>query len=246
MIDQLYKSLEIPKECYLGKPIFKKLFYENGKLGVTDKKAFTDDIEKIIWVQSFKPETINIAVYQDEEREYQEIALIQVNLKKPTRIKRLAEIIHRTIPYPIWLVFVDGEKVAFSIGTKRINKADKEKMMVDQFWETDWIDLAGPTEVEQDFLKSCAVTNFSYSDFLAFYQDLEARIIGLKSAKHTGSFEVKKENRTELLTQIHELEQKIIELKAQTKREEQFNQKVELNIKIKELEAELKQTQAKL
>ena len=60
IIDLFYKKLAIPDDCYLGKRVYKKLFYENAKLGVTDKKAFTNDIEEIEWHYTLKPETINI------------------------------------------------------------------------------------------------------------------------------------------------------------------------------------------
>ena len=39
MIQVLYDTLAIPDTCLLGKRVFKKLFHENAKLGITDKKA---------------------------------------------------------------------------------------------------------------------------------------------------------------------------------------------------------------
>ena len=44
-----YERMAIPDTCHLGKRVFKKLFHENAKLGVTDKKALRDDIDVITW-----------------------------------------------------------------------------------------------------------------------------------------------------------------------------------------------------
>lgn len=70
MIQAFLEKLNIPVNCKLAKPIFKKLFLENGSLDTTDKKALKDDIDKIRWLYTLKQNTINIAQYQDNEREY--------------------------------------------------------------------------------------------------------------------------------------------------------------------------------
>ena len=105
MIDVLYNKLGIPESCHLGKRIFEKLFHENTKLGATDKRAFREDIDIITWQYTLKPSTIPIQAYEDEQREYQEVAVLQVDLKTQNRTSRIAEIIHRAIPYPLVTVF---------------------------------------------------------------------------------------------------------------------------------------------
>lgn len=63
MIEAFIHKLNIPDNCKLNKPVFKKLFLEKGKLDATDKKALKDDIDKIRWLYTLKPSTINIASY---------------------------------------------------------------------------------------------------------------------------------------------------------------------------------------
>ena len=108
MIEAFYQKMAIPKACFLGNRVYKKLFYENAPLNVTDKKAFGDDIVTIQWRYTLKPETINIARFQDDERDYPEIAVLQVNLKENKYYKRIAQIIQRAIPYPLLIVFSQG------------------------------------------------------------------------------------------------------------------------------------------
>ena len=93
MIEALYAKMMIPESCRLGKRVFKKLFHDNAKLSSADKKALADDVDTILWQYTFKPTTIPIQPYEDDQREYLEIALLQVNLKQTGRVKRLAEIV---------------------------------------------------------------------------------------------------------------------------------------------------------
>lgn len=238
MID-LYEKLSIPDSCYLGKKIFKKLFYENAQLNATDKKAFTHDIEDIEWKYTLKPDTINISRYEDEEREYDEIAVIQVNLKELHRHKRIAQVIQRAIPYPLLIVFTHNSSIALNVAAKRINRADREKIMVEEFQDTPWLDVESPADHEKEFLDSLTITNFSYNNFYEFYTDLTERVVALNCAELSGTFtaEAPQEygNRAEILETINSLQQKQTELRAALKKESQFSQKVELNMQIKKL-----------
>ena len=134
-LDSLLQHLEIPKACELNKPVYKKLFLDNGVLGAADKKCLKDDVNRVRWLYTLKPSTINIAPYADAVREYPEVAILQVELANPNRIGRIAHFINRSIPYPIVLLFtldVDGQtSVALSLADKRINQADKEKWVLE-------------------------------------------------------------------------------------------------------------------
>jgi hypothetical protein len=244
-IDSFYKKLAIPDDCHLGKRVYKKLFYENAKLGVTDKKAFTNDIEEIDWIYTLKPETINILRYEDEEKEYHEIAIIQVALKETTRYKRIAQIIQRAIPYPIFIVFVSGSNIAFNVAMKRVNRADSEKITIDEFHDTNWIDLEELAGYESDFLESCDVKDFSYNNFFAFYSDIVKRIIALNCAELSGVYSVGskylEDDRAKVLNSIKKLQYMQTELRSELKKETQFNRKVELNVQIKNISKQIEQ-----
>ena len=250
MIEAFYQKLAIPDPCFLGKRVYKKLFYENAPLNATDKKAFTDDIEDIQWRYTLKPETINIASYEDGEREYHEVAIIQVSLKSPQHYKRMAQVIQRAIPYPLLVIFTEGSRIALSVADKRINRADRQKIRVEAFYETDWMDLTNLSEVEAIFLENCTITHFSYHNFYAFYGDLVARIIALNCSKLSGSYaletELSQEERIDLLNSVRQTQLKLAELRGDLKKESQFNRQLELNIQIKKLVQELEQHKAKI
>lgn len=245
MIEQFCLSLGIPDSCYLGKRVFKKHFYENAELNKLEQKLFIDDIEDIQWRYSLKPETINIARYTDAETEYHEIAVLVVTLKNPAHYKRLASIIQKAIPYPLLLVFNYQALIALSVADKRLNRANSDKITVTANDETDWLDLSVLTEIEQGFISSMQLQNLSFYNFYRFYADWQQRIIAFNCAKITGRYVIKQateqEQQRETLNAIRQAQQQLQALRAALKKESQFNQKVQLNIQIKQLDNQLQQ-----
>ena len=136
MIEALYEKMMIPESCRLGKRVYKRLFHENAKLSATDKKALSDDVDTILWQYTFKSTTIPIQPYENDQREYHEVALLQVNLKQTGRVNRLAEIVHRAIPYPLFVVFVSDTTCSISLAYKRFSKAEKEAIVAEGFQAT--------------------------------------------------------------------------------------------------------------
>jgi len=231
----IFNFFRLPEECYLGKRVFKKLFHENAKLGATDKRAFRDDIDVITWVYTLKPNTIAIAAYEDDQREYHEVAVLQVDAKTQSRTTRIAQIIHRAIPYPVVAVFAYESACAVSLAHKRFSQAEKGAIVADEFHTTQWFDLTAPTSVEQAFLASLTLVDLPHTHFYALYSALVDRVIALDCARLTGRYRVeastkKRDNRRKRLAACHELEGQIAELKTAIKNEMQFNRKVELNV----------------
>jgi len=251
MIDVIYDMMSIPEACHLGKRVFKRLFHENAELSATDKRAFQEDIDTIIWQYTLKPNTIPIQTYEDDQREYQEVALLQVDLKTQKRIGRIAEVMHRAIPYPLVIVFAFGTTCAISLAHKRFSQAEQGAIVAEEFIITDWIDLSALTPVQQAFLDSLATSILPYTHFFAFYSALVDRLIAVECARLSGEYRlesaaVKLQNRRKQLAACHELEVRIAEYKAAIKKETQFNRQVELNTQIKRLEQRLLQMGAEL
>ncbi len=251
MIELLYSKLAIPETCHLGNRVYKRLFRENAELSVTDRKAFADDIDTITWQYTLKPSTIPIQVYEDDDREYSEIAVLQVNLKTLRRTARIAEIIHRAIPYPLVLIFAFEGSCALSLAHKRFSHAEKGATVVEEFRTTEWIDLVHPTPTQQEFLDSLTISSLPFTHFFAFYSGLVERLISLDCAHLTGAYVIgttigQRESRRKRLAICHALELEITEQRVSVKKETRFNRQVELNIKIKELESQLQRETADL
>lgn len=245
MTQTFYDYMAIPEKCLLNKPLFKKLFQEHADLDITDKKALKDDIDKIRWVYTLKPSTLNIEPYRDDVREYDEIAIIQIDLSSTARAQRISTIANKAIPYPIVLLFNFADTIAISVADKRINQADKSKWVVEDAWMTEWFNPDAPNETQQNFMQDMTIKSLSFVNFYAFYTDIKNRVIALNSATRSGSYQIvsaeKTKDRRESLTKITELEREITELRSALKKETQFNKKLELNVSVKERQEAIKQ-----
>lgn len=226
-----YKFLNIPDSCFIGSTIYKKLFYENANLSTSDKSLFTDTINKVVWLYCLKPETINIPAYKDEAREYSEIEVIEVLLHKEYKLNRIAEIIMRTIPYPMLLIFKLEDKIQFYVAHQRTNQNDSSKNIIEEVIATDWL------ASDSSLLTKLDIKQMRFTNFYALYSDIvdAISIYNISSVLPTNGNITGTEAR-ELSAQIEDIEQEITSLRAKLKKESQFNRKMELNIEIKRLE----------
>lgn len=226
-----YKFLNIPNSCFVGSTIYKKLFYENADLSTSDKLLFTDTINKVTWLYCLKPETINIAPYKDEVRDYPEIEVIEVLVNKDYKLKRVAEIITRTIPYPMLLIFKLEDKRQFYAAHQRTSQSDSCKNTIEEVLSTDWLESESSLFVKLD------IKQMRFANFFALYSDIvdAISIFNLSTIMPTEEHITGVEAR-ELSNQIEEVAQKIASLRSRLKKEVQFNRKMELNIEIKRLE----------
>ncbi|MFV1943143.1 DUF4391 domain-containing protein [Pseudomonas luteola] len=247
-LEAFIDHLSIPRSCELNKPVYKKLFLDNGVLDIADKAALKDDVEKIRWLYTLKPATINIAGHVDSERDFSEVAVLQVELNSTSRLKRIATFMQRSIPYPLILLFSQGNQICVSVADKRINQADKEKWVVEDILYTDWIDLAAPTAAHAAFLEDCNINSFSFASFLSFYKSLADRVIAINCASHSGRYEQDEtgnienkpgEGRLERLREFEKLNLKKSEIANKLKKEKQLGRQVELNTQIKKINDEL-------
>ena len=266
--DEFLELLDVPSSCELDKPIFKKMFSEasDGKkniLDATDKKALKDDVEKIRWLYTFKPNTINIAPYKDNEREYPEIAILHVELSSAvsnksamsnkTAVRRIAHFINRAIPYPLVILFTcekDGaQKLSIVLADKRVNQADKEKWVIEDSIQTYWINLASLSAAELAFFESLRISRLPFTNFFAFYQAIIERTVAIKCAEHSGSFSIASPDsqaqkpegiaRLECLRKLERLESKRLEISNKLKKIKQIGKQVELNTQIKKIKDEI-------
>jgi len=230
----IYKRMNLPDSCLVGNTIFKKLFYENASMNASDKEIFVEHIAKITWQYSLKEETINISSYSDEEREYEEIAVIEVELNDNKRYKRIAEIIQKTIPYPLILTFTFENQFLLNLAHKRRNKGDESKNTLEEMIYSNWMSIEHLTDDEFDTKK------FSYTNFFKYYTDAYNQIIKMNASKFSESekisFNIDTDEIKEIYKNIESTENQIISLRGLIKKETQMSKIIEMNISIKQLE----------
>ena len=208
----------LPSRTKVGRVVPKNAFdeYTNTK----QKKQFTDGIQRITWTHKLSSETVNL-----EAKDIKEIQVFKVELKEQTDILKILEIINKAIPYHIvfWVEF--KEQAYVSTAAKHPHPTNDDISVVDWTFASDWFNIASTTF--QFNLKGSLDTVF---------KDLCVQL--------TGKPDLSKKSMDSILQnqqEIDQLKKEVTKLKSAISRSKQFNEKVDLNLKLKEAEIQLSQ-----
>ena len=247
---QVINALSIPNEALVEQRVPKKLLLEQGAPTAADKRQIQDGIEEMTWVAALKPTNIGVPAFQDAMREYLEIAILTVALRPTAKPRRLIELIHRAIPYPLLLVTEHSDAVSLSLAHKRWSQGETGKVVIEDVRQ---VQLHPDTlEAEEaSFLASLAISRLPARDMFALYEGLLERVAALEAARITGIFappdSVERASTLRDGLDLHaRLRRDLGILRARAHKEKQLNRRVELNMEIKRLEAELAATQRTL
>ena len=240
----IINALALPPDARVDHRVPKKLLTEQGAPTAADKRQIQDGIEELLWVAALKPTNIAVPAFRDEVREYLEIAVLTATLRAGAKPSRLIELIHRAIPYPLVLVAVHGDTVSLSLAHKRWSQGERGKVVIEDVHRTAPFRPDTPTAEEAPFLASLAVSSLPTRDLFALYQGWLDRVAALEASQITGTFAPpdsadRASALREGLDTHARLQRDLAVLRAQAKKEKQFNRRVELNLEIKRLAAKL-------
>lgn len=230
MID-IVKYLNLPSSTSIERKLFKKQFLDNFSLTSNEKKILSECVDSITLNNLLNKDSINILPFKNETHNYQEIAVISVEINNQSKAKEITNIILH-IPYPVVLILVYKEQIQINISPKRINITDTAKLVVEEQYYTKWIDTNNLTEVSSEFLNSLDTLKHPFSNFKDFFISLTQSVISLNTSEISGKFKSNQDSKF-ILDKINKINLEIQELKAQIKKETNFNNKVKLNIELK-------------
>ena len=258
----LIHALRLPEGCRVDQRIPKKLLLENGAFTAADKRLITEAIEEIQWVAALKPNTIGVPEHRDTQREYLEVAVLAATLRgtiKPASLSRLAELVHRAVPYPVLLLLIEGQSLTLSLAHKRWAQNEADKVVLDgslisvrvsaslsevNAADSSHPDPAAAAQAENAFIQSLSVTRQPQATLHALYQGWVDCVQALLAARLTGSYQTpttpeQAAARRQALADCERLEAEVSRLRAQALREKQLARQVELNLTLKRVQAEL-------
>ena len=229
----IYKQMDLPVASRLDKIVFKKVFLADAFMSKSDCKLFDNQVERVIWKHSLKPDNCNLRVYKDEVREYPEIEIIEVVLRSEKSVARLAEIILRAIPYPMMLVFHLGEQFQLWMAQERVNQNDVAKNILEETLATDWLSDA------DSLWKTLSWKLLAGSDLYTIYTAIYDAVSFEKAKRTLGQINVVSgAEARQLLERENIIDRQLAQLRSKLKQETQFRCKLELNMAIKRLLAE--------
>jgi hypothetical protein len=241
-------ALALPPESRVDQRVPKKLLVENSASTAADKRQINDGVEELLWVAALKPGTIGVPEYRDATSEVLEIAVLSLALRPEAKSARLVELIHRAIPYSVFLVTAQGDTVSISLAHKRRSENEAGKVVLVNTSATGPIicaDLrASGDTLETVFLASLSLAAQPRTHLLAVYQGWIACLEAFQSAQITGRLAIPadltvQEARRQALADHARLQRDIAILQTQAEKEKQVNRLVVLNLEIKRLEEQL-------
>lgn len=233
-------ALCLPTGARVDRRVPKKLLVENGAPTAADKRQINDGIEELFWLAALKPSTIGVPAFRDDLREYLEIAVLSLTLRSETKAPRLTELVHRAVPYPLFLIQTQPTGLTLSLSHLRWSQGQSGQTVLDGPLVTAALEVEAPATNE--FLASLNVSSQPRQQLHAFYHGWMELFEAHAAAQLTGQFRpatdaAAAEIRRTALAEHERLTRDIISLRARAAKELQLNRRVELNLEVKRLES---------
>lgn len=242
-------TLALPSDSRVDQRVPKKLLVENGAVTAADKRQINHGVEELLWVAALKPSNLGVPLFRDDAREYLEIAVLTLTLRPGAKASRLTELVHRAIPYPVFLIQSDPGGLGLSLSHLRWSQGQSGLTVLDGSLVNVTVD--GTVPATDAFLASLRVTSQPRQHLHALYQGWIERFEAYSAARLSGRFipvsdTEEAERRRNALAEHGRLTREITALRAQANRESQLNRRVELNLQLKLLGVRLAEVSTRL
>jgi len=236
-------ALELPAGARVDRRVPKTLLVEHGAPTAADKRRINEGIEEVHWVATLKPTTIGVPALRDDVREYLEIAVLSVALRAEAKTERLAELIHRAVPYPVFLLVAEGARLTLSLAHKRRSQGEAAATVLDgELVAATLLTASAPDGHQSSFRQALSLAHQPRVDLYLLYQGWIDTLLALLAARVTGHFVVpaspdQAATRREALRDCARLDTEIARLRAVAAKEKQVPKQVALNLELKRAEA---------
>lgn len=254
--------INVPNVAIVNNIIPKQDIFEATGMTKSDKDYFVRYVKQIRWLYKFDDASVRIKPYETEEKSYLEAELISIKLKKEfqeynhntgnfhrfdARLDRIVDILLRFIPYPILLCAEFNDEIKFYVSHISESKSDYDKITLDELIYTDWIDVNNLDSFDKELIEKLQIDNLDKTNVFTFYDDIVTAIIQYNGSKEVGQeVTLSSDEIQKIMDEIKLIEREIVDLRVKIRRADNFSERVELNIKIKELQMEIEVLQEKL
>lgn len=252
-LESMVAALNLPASCRVDQRVPKKMLAEHGGATTADRKMLTEGIEEAHWLAAIKPGTIAVPIWRDEQREYLEVAVLTVSVRSShahaAQVQRLTELIHRAIPYPVLLLLILPRNLMLSLGHKRSSQHEASKVVLDG--DITSLSLALDAPPPDDLLAAMSLDRLPHRNLMALYQGWIDVLLAAQAEGITGQFSLaatpeQAASRRAALREHVRLEQEATRLRSLAAKESQMAKRVEYNIALQQVQADLKLARAQL
>lgn len=232
--------LNIPVEALINTPISKKLFAEKTSLSAVEKRVLREDVETLTMKGLLQTRTVGLAIYSDDEYLYDQIIVAEAKIRNRTKVSTVAAMIQRAFPVPMFLLLQSDGECGINWCVKRINQADKSKRVIEKQRITRFFAEDGSDLILKQWLCSLDVSKIKCSTLKDLFDELCHRLIMLEVSDEAGSFIEADKHKIEqhwlILAQLAANREEQRRASTELKSEAQFNARLKLTLKLKELQ----------
>ena len=211
---------EFPTQAFLGRPLPKNKIYEKTRVSKSLRDKFVKQVDKIVWQYKLSPETVNLP----SKKSVPEIEIFVITLRENELHGDILRCIDNAIPFPIIYELLFDGRVKIKAAYKRPSEADSNKWVTDIYFESEW-------RKENAKRKPLPVA----LDLAKLYEEMLRELMPVAAA--AGETITDQVSRLGL---IRSKESEAVKLESRMQKEKQFNRKVELNAKLRQLRREIK------
>lgn len=245
-VADVQSALQLPDAALVNRRVPKKLLVERSPTPA-DRRLVQDNVEQISWIAALKPSNIGIAPFVDSTHDYMEVSVVSIDLRgiecSSSKARRLAEMTHRAIPYPIMLLANSGGELALSLShVRRAQDGTGTTVLEGPLY---WAVLTGAPESVDGrsvhlALAALEVGRQRRSTFWDLYQAWIAVIVAWKAMPISGAFSLPTSGDRayamhRAVLRIGELRQEIESLRRAAAKERQIARLAEINQSIQRL-----------
>lgn len=233
----IYTNLALPKNCYIDQSITKKVVFESLKLKTIEKRLITSDIDRIIDRVMIRPDTFSCPVYRDDIRCYDEIHILELDLRIRDHIGVLEPLFLQAIPYPIILICCHAKnnqsQYRATAAISRNNQHNAEKNILESTVSTEWL------AESDDFWHSLAISHLHTRDLFALYNDFYDSIC-LRNLRPTyPEAVIDRANVRALYRAYQQLAEQLDACTTALRRETQFARRLDLVAQIQQIQNQI-------
>lgn len=207
-----------PIQTEVNRLIPKSKFYKEGQAENKIERLFIEQIEHIYWKNKLSSRTINL----EESEDLKEIQIFQIHARVENIDNAIFQYIDKLILTPIIFEVIYQNRIQIVATYKRLNQTNKLKTVIGSYYRSQWFEENERSNLPL-FLHLVDLYEHIISELLPINTDTLSSI----------------EEKLALNKKLEHIHQEINQLKKKLKAEKQFNRKVEINLKLKELEKQL-------
>lgn len=252
--NDLFAALGLPPSAWVQQRVPKKLLTEHSAITASDRKLIQDQVQEVQWLAAIKPSNAGVPTFEDAQRSYLELAVISISLRQATasQLQRVAELLHRAVPYPVVLILEAGDTLAMSMAHIRWAQQEADKTVLDgDVLMATLSTLEASSPAQSGFMAALSLQQQNRTNLHALAQSWMDTLSAWQAVAIMGQFvpssspEVVAQRR-EALRHCQALDVKISQLRAQASKEKQMARQVAANLRIKILLEQRQQVMAQL